>query len=104
MADRLTPGEKVACRTPAEGKDGKTNIPKWKFDVLRAAIRQVLKGREMGMNALKEAVRDALDENSLKQLGSLGWHLTTVRLELEVRGEIARLPKVTPLRLTWIGA
>ena len=50
------------------------------------------------------AVRDALDENSLKRLGSLGWHLTTVRLELEVRGEIARLPKVTPLRLTWIGA
>ena len=104
MADQRTPEERVACRTPAVGKDGQTNIPKWKFDVLRTAIRQVLKGQEMGMNALKDAVRETLDDDSLNRLGSLGWHLTTVRLELEVRGEIARLPKVTPLRLTWIGA
>jgi hypothetical protein len=32
-------------------------------------------------------------------LGSLGWHITTVRLEMEVRGEIERVPGKRPLEL-----
>jgi hypothetical protein len=30
--------DKVACRTPAEGRDGVTRIPAWKYAAVRRAI------------------------------------------------------------------
>jgi len=62
--------EKVTCRTPTEGRDGVTNLPKWKFDAIQSAILTVLK-----------------------------WHVTSVKLEMEVRGEIERIPGRVPQRL-----
>ena len=82
--------EKVGCRTPAEGRDGVTNIPRWKFDALREAILTVVSRGDIRFSELKEAVRGELSEDVLSKLGSLGWHMTCVKLELEVRGEIAR--------------
>ena len=92
---------KVACRTPAEGRDGETRIPEWKFDTLRDAILADIvsagpEGRKF--SDLAEAVGSRLSENERARLGSLPWHVTTVKLELEVRGEIARLPG-SPQRL-----
>jgi hypothetical protein len=39
---------------------------------------------------LKDAVGARLDADTLEKLGKLGWHVVTVKLEMEVRGEIAR--------------
>ncbi|MEM9599823.1 MAG: hypothetical protein AAF926_02250 [Pseudomonadota bacterium] len=92
---------KVACRTPAEGRDGVTHIPSWKFDCVRDAIRQMVgeAGSEgLRFSDLRDAVANRLGHDQRATLGSLGWHVTTVKLELEVRGEIARLPG-TPQRL-----
>ena len=83
--------EKVACRTPAEGRNGATNIPKWKFDAVRAAILDAA-AAPVAFADLPEAVEARLAPADRERLGSLGWHVTTVKLELEVRGELERLP------------
>ncbi len=44
-------------------------------------------------------VQGQLDDDQLVRLGSVGWHTTSVKLNMEVEGEIKRLPKVTPQRL-----
>ncbi|MEL7257971.1 MAG: hypothetical protein AAFN80_09025 [Pseudomonadota bacterium] len=87
---------RVACRTPAEGRDGVTNIPEWKFDAVRSAILDALRNGDIAFKNLKDAVAARLSNDKLKRLGSLGWHTTTVKLELEVRGELERLPNQTP--------
>ncbi len=88
--------EKTACRTPAEGRDGVTNIPTWKFELLRDAILHSLAAGDLPFSQLKDAVRERLDADALNTLGSLGWHVTCVKLEMEVRGEIERVKGVTP--------
>ena len=88
----MTAEEKVACRTPAEGRDGFTNIPKWKFDRLRTAILDILGEGGIAFSELPAAVKLRLSDDELSRLGSVGWHVTTVKLELEVRGEIRRKP------------
>ncbi len=92
---------KVECRTPTEGRSGTTSIPAWKFDAVRTAVLDavVAAGPEgLAFSELPEAVRGRLAEDVLGRLGSVGWHVTTVKLEMEVRGEIARLPG-SPQRL-----
>lgn len=94
--------ERVVCRTPAEGRDGTTNIPTWKFDMLRAAVLEIVgaAGPEGMLNKdLRDAVGAALNARDLKRLGKRGWHVVTVMLELEVRGEIARMPGKGRLRI-----
>jgi hypothetical protein len=95
MADE----EKIACRTPAEDLDGVTNIPKWKYDMLRDAILTAIGSDGIDYKSLNDAVRPQLSEADLARLGKLGWHVVTVKLEMEVRGEIARVPNKTPQRL-----
>lgn len=85
-------GEKIACRTPARGRDGVTNIPKWKFDAMRRAIYNVLADGEVEFRALPDLVKSQLSDEECAAFGSINWHLTTVKLELEVRGEVLRLP------------
>lgn len=91
--------EKVPCRTPTPGRDGVTNVPKWKFDLMQGHVLTVLADGPMTSNELKKAVQTKLSEAELTELGSLGWHLCTVRLEMEVRGEIARVAGKGPLKL-----
>lgn len=94
--------QKTACRTPAEGRDGITQIPSWKFDAVRRAILGATKdaGPEgLAFKDLTEQVAHRLDPETKDRLGSLGWHTTTVKLELEVRGELIRLPGRGPQRM-----
>ncbi|MEE4384447.1 MAG: hypothetical protein V2J02_20795 [Pseudomonadales bacterium] len=45
---------------------------------------------------LYDEVRRRLAREELDRLGALRWHFTTVKLELEVAGEIARVPGRRP--------
>ena len=93
---------KTACRTPAEGRDGVTNIPSWKFDLLRAIILKVVEeaGSDgLPFSQLKDTVRLHLTGEDLAELGSLGWHTTCVKLEMEVAGDIKRLDAKGPQRI-----
>ncbi|WP_415404602.1 DUF6958 family protein [Tateyamaria sp. SN3-11] len=91
--------ERVACRTPAEGRDGVTNIPAWKFEAVRSAILGALADGPILYKDLNAAVGARLDEETLANLGKLGWHVVTVKLELEVRGEIERLDVKGPQQI-----
>ena len=87
--------DRVACRTPDGKSDGK-RIPKWKYDTLRQAILAEANGSDL--KTLSDAVKAKLSADELDRLGSFGWHFTTVRLNMEVKGELARLPG-SPVRI-----
>lgn len=94
---------RVACRTPSPGKPGVTNIPKWKFDAIRGAVLDVLDDGDTAWRDLTDRVRDRLDAGKLARMGKLGWHVVTVKLELEVSGEIERVERVSPQLLRRTG-
>jgi hypothetical protein len=92
--------KRTLCRTP--NAKGTTNIPSWKFDALRPAILDAIgSAGPDGLKTadLKEAIRVRLPQETLENMGSLGWHMMSVKLELEVRGDIARMDAKGPQRL-----
>ena len=92
---KLAPEERVSCRTPNPGRKGECRIPKWKFDLLRNAVLEVLGENDAKFLELTDLVRGRLAASDLGRLGSLGWHVTTVKLEMELRGEIRRIPNAS---------
>ncbi|WP_298841670.1 hypothetical protein [uncultured Roseobacter sp.] len=86
--------DRVACRTPAEGRDGVTNIPAWKFDLIRGHIVDILSdGTPQVYNDVRDAVGTRL---SADEAGAPG------KLELEVRGEIERVKASGPQQIRWV--
>lgn len=80
------------CRTPTPGKQG-TPVPEWKFDAVRGAILAAVQeaGRDgVAFADLSGEVRARLPDEVLGRLGSVGWHVTVVKLEMEVAGDLAR--------------
>ena len=91
---------RVACRSPAKGRDGVTNIPEWKFDLIRDHIREILAdGDAQVYNDVRDAVGTRLSADETERLGKLGWHVITVKLEMEVRGEITRVAAKGPQQI-----
>ncbi len=95
--------ERVVCRTPSVGRAGTTRIPKWKFDAVREAILRVLADGEVPFSELTDRAGAKLADDDRARLGSVGWHVTTVKLELEVRGEIRRLDRPGKQILALVG-
>ncbi len=89
--------DRVPCRTPTG--TSATNIPAWKFDACREAVLATLADGETKAKDMTDRVRDRLTEAQLAEMGKLGWHVTAVRLEMEVREEIARVPGLSPVTL-----
>lgn len=87
--------EKIVTLHPA-GKAG-VNIDKQKYDTVREATLQSLQDHgAMTFGELTAAVRRRLEGNFI---GSISWYVTTVKLDLEARGEIKRVPKSGSQRL-----
>ncbi|MBX3373850.1 MAG: hypothetical protein KF817_08440 [Phycisphaeraceae bacterium] len=91
---------RVLCETPTPGRSG-TRIPTWKYDAVRAAIRRVVPRRGQGIEfrRLPDLVQQALSSEDRQRLGSIAWHTVTVKLHLEVIGEIERIPGSRPQRI-----
>ena len=76
-----------------DGKQG-VNIDKAKYAVIKQAILASLAEQsEMPFSQLDEAVAARLSDPFD---GSIGWYTTTVKLDLEARGEIERMPGRSP--------
>lgn len=79
-----------------EGKAG-VNIERSKYDRIRKAIMDTLGGRgETAFRDLPEEVARRLAEPFD---GSVSWYVTTVKLDLEARGLIERVPGKGPQHL-----
>ncbi len=79
-----------------QGKAG-VNISRAKYDVIRAAILRSIGARGVVLfNQLGADVRQAL---AGQFEGSISWYVTTVKLDLEARGVIERVPGSSPQQL-----
>ena len=75
-------------------------IEKAKYEAIRAAVLAALKERgEIAFKDLRNAVAEHLSEPFD---GSVSWYTTTVKLDLEARGLIERIPDRTPQHLRLI--
>ncbi len=92
--------ERTICHTPTPGKQP-TSIPTWKYQAIRQAILSVMPDQAPGIAAkdLPDLVAAELDAATRSKLGSVTWHTTTVKLHMEVEGELSRVPKVKPQHL-----
>lgn len=90
----------VLARTPTPGKQP-TPIRKEKYDAVREAIMAALpaKGAGLTIKELSHAVGAELPREMLPASGSAMWLTMTVKLDLECRGEIERVPGSKPQRL-----
>jgi hypothetical protein len=92
--------ERMMTMHPEEGKQG-VNIEMAKYVEIRAAILETLANHgEITFKGLTQEVLDRL-EDSFE--GSVSWYVTTVKLDLEARGVIERVPGSRPQRLRFPG-
>jgi hypothetical protein len=80
--------EKILTLHPEEGKQG-VNISRAKYEMIRQAILHAI--RSQGTISYQGLV--SLVEYNLRHRfeGSVPWYVTTVKLDMEARGEIERL-------------
>ncbi len=84
--------EKIPCKTPTPGK-APTRIPKWKYDIIRNAITAILREeREVYFADLPEKTAARISDEDRKDIGSMAWHVTSIKLHMETEGELRRLP------------
>lgn len=97
---------KTECRSPSVGRNGVTCIASWKYEVVRKAILSVMTTTEkesLGFNELRGLAKARVRDEVLSDLGSWGWYFTTVKLNMEVQGELKRLQGVSPQQLILAG-
>ena len=87
--------EKILTLHP-QGKNG-VNILKRRYDFIKEFIINTVKDYEeityAELNSLAvEKLTDSFD-------GKVGWYIVTVKLDLEARGIIERIPKTSPHKL-----
>lgn len=92
--------DRIVCQTPTPGKRS-TRIPRWKYDLVRRAILDVVPvdGDGYAFKNLPDAVSHRLSDTERAGLGSVSWYTTVVKLDLEVKGELRRLAGSRPQRL-----
>jgi hypothetical protein len=85
---------KDTIRTLHPEKKQGVNISKEKYEIIRTAILSALhKQKEISFMNLSRAVEKEVN-GSFE--GSVTWYVTTVKLDLEARGMIKRVPNSRP--------
>jgi hypothetical protein len=91
--------ERILTQHPDPEKQG-VNISKHKYDLIRRAIVDSIRDQmDITFKALTEDVKHRLKGQFE---GSVSWYVTTVKLDLEARGVIERIPGSRPQRLRLI--
>jgi hypothetical protein len=85
--------DRVECRTPTPNRKP-TRIDRTKFDLIRRSILRLVpkSGDGVAFSDLPELVAGDLTPAQVVEIGSIPWYVTTVKLEMEVRGELERVP------------
>jgi hypothetical protein len=85
---------KDTIRTLHPQKKQGVNISREKYEIIHKAILAALgKNKEMPFMKLARAVEKEVRDNFE---GSVTWYVTTVKLDMEARGEIKRVPNSRP--------
>ncbi len=82
---------RVECRTSNPGKPGETKIPTSKFDTVRVAFLSALADGDVAFADLPGRIEACSSGDQLVRIGSLGWHVTTGKPEMETGADITRL-------------
>ena len=92
--------EKVICENPDRGKSP-TRIDAWKYQLISRAIMKSVpnKGDGVLFKDLTGKVKRMLTAEQQRKIGSIMWYTVTVKLDLEAKGHIVRVPKSKPQRL-----
>ena len=92
--------DKVQILNPQRGK-AMPRIDARKYTLVRRAILHILRRSQVGIpfGELADRVSWELTPGERDTLGSIAWYTTVVKLDLEARGEIERVPGATPQRL-----
>ena len=69
------------------------NISKAKYKVIRESIVETLKSKELTFASLSKAVEKNLKDGFE---GSISWYVEVIKLDLEARNTIERIPKTKP--------
>ncbi len=90
----MTVTDKIMTLHPNPSKNG-VNISKEKYDQMKGAILESIEmaGEIKFMTDLRHEVNRKLGKSFE---GSIGWYLTSVKLDLEARGLIERVPGKKP--------
>ena len=96
--------EKVRCDNPEPGKKP-VRIARWKYEAVRQAMVGVLSMDRDGVpfRDLAARVRSRLEPHELERLGSVSWYTTVVKLDLEAKGRVRRVPGSRPQVVQLIG-
>lgn len=91
----VDPNERILTLHP-QGKTG-VNILKRRYDVIKEFILETIKTH-------KEITYQDLNIKAIDQLtdtfdGKVGWYIVSVKLDLEARNIIERIPKTSPHKL-----
>lgn len=92
--------DRVMTLHPERGKQG-VNIERAKYDAMSRALLEVIPREPPGtaFSELRTLVRPHLPRDVFDAGVSVSWYVTTVKLDLEARGVLARLPGPGPQRL-----
>ena len=90
--------ERITVENPNTGRDD-TRILRRIYEPVREAILQAIdEAGELAFKDLRDEVK-RLTPASMWEKSSVGWYTTTVKLDLEARGLIERIPRSKPQRL-----
>ena len=92
--------EKILTLHPEQGKSG-VNIDRRKYEVVRDAILDAI--RVKGEITFKDLTAEVKQRLQGRFEGSVSWYVTTIKLDLEARGEIERIPGRKPQHLRMSG-
>ena len=101
MADRNRPDQsRISTQHPDPDKQG-VNIDRRYYDAMARALMAVIPRRKDGVafGELPKLVAPKLRGTVFDGGGSLMWYLTTIKLDLEARGRIERVPGAKPQRV-----
>ena len=85
---------KDTIRTLHPEKKQGVNISKEKYEIIRKAMLSIFRAqKEISFRNLSHAVEKEVDG---KFDGSVMWYVTTVKLDLEARGTVKRVPNSRP--------
>jgi hypothetical protein len=90
----------MKTKNVTKGAQG-TQLSVEKYEAVKKAILAVVPRNKAGIafRDLPKAIAPRLPRQYLPQPGSASWLATTVKLDLEARGYLERIPGVTPQRL-----